>query len=45
MAFVQLGCAGERAVKLRKRYAQGFRESALAREHVAWRERMERAES
>jgi len=42
MAFVQMGYAGERVVKLLKRYAQGFRESAMAREHVAWRERMER---
>ena len=39
MAFVQLGYAGERVVKLLKRYAQGFRDSAFAREHVAWRER------
>jgi len=43
MAFVQLGYAGERVVKLLKRYAQGFRESGLAREHIAWREEMDRA--
>jgi len=43
MAFVQLGYAGERVVKLLRRYAQGFRESAMAREHVAWREEMDRA--
>jgi hypothetical protein len=38
MAFVQLGYAGERVVKLLKRYAQAWRESPRAREHVAWRE-------
>lgn len=41
MAFVQLGYAGERVVKLLQRYAQGFRESALAREHMAWREQQQ----
>ncbi|MBL8347042.1 MAG: nuclear transport factor 2 family protein [Rubrivivax sp.] len=39
MAFVQLGYAGERVVKLLKRYAEGFRASPAVQAHLAWRER------
>lgn len=39
MAFVQLGYAGERVVKLLKRYAEGWRASPAAQAHLAWRER------
>jgi len=37
MAFVQLGYAGERVVKLLKRYAQGWRTSPAVQAHLAWR--------
>jgi SnoaL-like domain len=39
MAFVQLGYAGERVVKLLKRYAEGFRASPAVQAHLAWRGR------
>lgn len=39
MAFVQLGYAGERVVKLLKRYAEGWRASPAVQTHLAWRER------
>lgn len=39
MAFVQLGYAGERVVKLLKRYAEGWRASPAVQAHLAWRER------
>lgn len=38
LAFVQLGYAGERVVKLLKRYAEGWRASPAVRAHLAWRE-------
>lgn len=44
MAFVQLGYAGERVVKLLKRYAEGFRASPAVQAHLAWRERAHNAE-
>jgi hypothetical protein len=39
MAFVQLGYAGERVVKLLRRYAEGWRASPAVQAHLAWRER------
>jgi hypothetical protein len=39
MAFVQLGYAGERVVKLLQRYAEGWRASPAVQAHLAWRER------
>lgn len=38
MAFVQLGYAGERVVKLLKRYAEGWRASPAVQAHLAWRD-------
>ncbi|MBL8286568.1 MAG: nuclear transport factor 2 family protein [Rubrivivax sp.] len=38
VAFVQLGYAGERVVKLLKRYAGALRESPPVQAHLAWRE-------
>ena len=39
MAFVQLGYAGERVVKLLERYAQGWRASPAVLSHLAGRDR------
>ena len=37
MAFVQLGYAGERVVKLLERYTRGWRASPAVQAHLAWR--------
>lgn len=39
LAFVQLGYAGERVVKLLKRYAESCRASPPVQAHLAWRVR------
>ena len=41
MAFVQLGYAGDRVVKLLRRYAEGWRASPAAQAHLAWRKRLD----
>ncbi|MCW5634385.1 MAG: nuclear transport factor 2 family protein [Rubrivivax sp.] len=38
LAFVQLGYAGERVVKLLERFAESFRASPAVQAHLAWRE-------